>query len=187
MGQAAGTAAAMAAANGLTPRGVGEKLICELQEKLLRDDCYLPGLVYPVSELTRSAAIQASVGDPEPVRDGVHRAVGEDDHFWECPEGGSITYRLGRRELVHEVTLVLDSSLDKTMGGGGPHCDLSRLPGAFRVERYYNGRWYEVLTAMDNFQRLLRVEVNAPCEAVRFVIDATRGGKSSRLYAFYID
>ena len=42
-GQAAGTAAALAVKKSLTPREV-LSYITELQQELLRDDCYIPGL-----------------------------------------------------------------------------------------------------------------------------------------------
>ena len=45
MGQAAGTAAALAVAHGLTPRQVGEQLIRTLQDQLMTDNVYLPGLL----------------------------------------------------------------------------------------------------------------------------------------------
>ena len=59
LGQAVGTAAALASRYGVTPREVGQKHIGELQNLLMRDDCFLPGLRYHVPELTRSAALTA--------------------------------------------------------------------------------------------------------------------------------
>ena len=44
LGQAAGTAAAMAIAKGLTPREFGQKHIVELQQRLLKDDQFIPQL-----------------------------------------------------------------------------------------------------------------------------------------------
>ena len=44
LGQAAGTAAALAVQKGLSPREYGEKNIVELQQRLLKDDQYIPGL-----------------------------------------------------------------------------------------------------------------------------------------------
>jgi hypothetical protein len=43
-GQAAGTAAALAHRYGTTPRGVYESHLVDLQQALLRDGCYLPGV-----------------------------------------------------------------------------------------------------------------------------------------------
>ena len=44
LGQAAGTAAALAVQKGLSPREYGQKHITELQQRLLKDDQYIPGL-----------------------------------------------------------------------------------------------------------------------------------------------
>ena len=44
LGQAAGTAAAFAVQKGLSPRAYGQKHIVELQQRLLKDDQYIPGL-----------------------------------------------------------------------------------------------------------------------------------------------
>ena len=43
-GQAVGTAAAIATAHRASPRGVYERYITDLQQALLRDGCYLPGV-----------------------------------------------------------------------------------------------------------------------------------------------
>ncbi|MFN2167471.1 MAG: FAD-dependent oxidoreductase, partial [Anaerolineae bacterium] len=81
MGQAVGTAAAMAAEKGITPREVGGQM-GELQQALLYDDCYLPWVAQQLPALTTGAALTASQGDPEPVRDGINRQVGDDPHCW---------------------------------------------------------------------------------------------------------
>ena len=44
LGQAAGTAAALAVQKGLPPREYGQRHITELQQRLLKDDQYIPGL-----------------------------------------------------------------------------------------------------------------------------------------------
>ena len=43
-GQAVGTAAVIAVKNGVTPREVGEKFLTGLQQTLLKDGCFLPGI-----------------------------------------------------------------------------------------------------------------------------------------------
>ncbi|MFA5688074.1 MAG: FAD-dependent oxidoreductase [Kiritimatiellales bacterium] len=60
-GQAAGTAAAMCAARGITPRDVGRDHIRELQQRLLRDDQYIPALKNEdPADLARKAVCSAS-------------------------------------------------------------------------------------------------------------------------------
>lgn len=60
-GQAAGTAASMCLRYKTTPRGIYEKHIKELQQTLLKDDQYIPGLVNEdPADLARHAKVTAS-------------------------------------------------------------------------------------------------------------------------------
>ncbi len=60
IGQAAGTAAAIATRCRLTPREVGRERIDELQQRLLGDDAYLPAVVRRPTAVTKRARIVAS-------------------------------------------------------------------------------------------------------------------------------
>lgn len=61
MGQAAGTAAALALRHGINVRDVPVHCIGELQQTLLRDGCFLPNVVNAdAADLARSAAVRAS-------------------------------------------------------------------------------------------------------------------------------
>ena len=69
LGQAAGTAAAIAAKNGITPRVCGERHIKELQQQLLKDDQYIPHLAnMDPLDLARTAKVTASDLEPRHVR-----------------------------------------------------------------------------------------------------------------------
>ena len=72
VGQAAGTAAAMAVARGLRPREFAEHHVHHLQQQLLRDDCYIiglrredPGDLAPKSHITASSvrALEERTGE----------------------------------------------------------------------------------------------------------------------------
>ena len=69
LGQAAGTAAAIAAKNGITPRECGQKRIRELQQQLLKDDQYIPHIANedPL-DLARTAKVTSSDFEPRHVR-----------------------------------------------------------------------------------------------------------------------
>ncbi len=61
MGQAVGTAAALCVEHGSLPREVGRRHITELQQQLLKDDCYIPGFKNEDPEdLARTAKVSAS-------------------------------------------------------------------------------------------------------------------------------
>ena len=86
-GQAVGVAAAIAVREGLTPRDVGKTHIREIQQTLLNDDCYIPGLKNEdEKDLARLAKVTASAYEagyePEQVINGVHRGVEEQTNTW---------------------------------------------------------------------------------------------------------
>jgi hypothetical protein len=113
IGQAVGTAASLAVKNRLSPRGVYREKLQELQEVLQEDDCYWPGRPRKISDLSRRAELTASEGDPEPLRNGVDRPVGDVDNGWTCSLGGWVQYAFPTREAVRELRLVFDSNFNR--------------------------------------------------------------------------
>lgn len=192
MGQAAGTAAALAVQHGITPRQVGAH-IGTLQQRLLRDDCYLPWLPQQFSELTMQATLAASQGDAEPLRDGTNRPVQDDPHCWPCHPGDWVAYHFSETCEVQEVSMLLDSALDSNVALSHHQDDCqftappAVMPKAFRLEGLRQGGWQTLHTVTDNHQRLVRLPVTGQFDAVRFTLDATWGSDASRMYAFYLD
>lgn len=191
MGQAVGTAAAMATRMGVTPRDIGRN-IRELQQALLSDDAYLPWVKQEFSDLTTTARLSASQGNPEPVRDGVNRPVGTDPHAWTCRRGDHIGYQFDGRRMVATVSLVLDSALERLAQMSHHQRDDQLtdtpdvLPKAFRIEGLSHGKWATVAQVADNRQRLVRLSVGKELDGVRFTLDETWGSDSSRVFAFYL-
>jgi len=192
MGQAVGTAAAMAARLGVDPRGVGDH-IGELQQTLLRDDCYLPWLGQEFGPLTTGAKLETSGGDGEPVRDGTNRPVGDDNHCWTGRPGESIAYRFDGPRDVKGATLALDSAMDQYIqmsfhrGREVLSSPPDAMPRAFRVEGLSGGQWETLAEMADNHQRLVRLDVGRRLEGVRYTLDATWGADESRVYAFHVE
>jgi len=193
MGQAVGTAAALAVRLGVPPRGISGHFR-ELQQALLRDDAYLPWVPQEFSELVRRARLVASQGDPEPLRDGINRPVGTNLHAWTCRPGDHISYLLAAPAPVREATLILDSALDQRIAmsyhGGGlrPLTTVPpQMPRAFHLEGLRDSQWFEVARVTDNYQRLVRLPVQKIVTGLRFTLDATWGAPETRVYAFYFD
>ncbi len=192
MGQAAGTAAALAVRHGCDPRGVSGH-IRELQQALLRDDAYLPWVPQEFGPLTTEANLTASRGDPEPVRDGISRPVGDEMHRWACAPGDWIAYEFAEPRPVESVTAVLDSALHKNiqMSHHVKDDQLTRLPDelprTFRIEGRKDGAWMPLAEVTDNRRRLVRIPVGDAVEAVRFALDETWRADQTHLYAFYVD
>jgi len=192
MGQAAGAAAALAVCHGALPRDINDR-IDDLQQMLLRDDCYLPDVRQRFEPLTMTAELAASQGDPEPLRDGVNRPVGDDAHAWSCHVGDWVSYTFPEARQVREATVIVDSALDKNIFFSR-YADYGQLtapppvlPKSFHLEGLRDGEWKMLHRVTDNTQRLVRQPINETLEAVRFTLDGTWGNEASRLYAFYLD
>ena len=114
LGQACGTAAAMVIAKNSSPREIGQKYIKELQQKLLYNDCFLPGVNRIVPEFSKSAQLISNNGyDPEVLRNGKDRSDDQNSNKWLCRGGDSAEYRFTAPCTVNRMRLVLDSDLNR--------------------------------------------------------------------------
>ena len=193
MGQAAGTAAAMAVERDITPRDVN-KHIPELQQTLLRDDVYLPWVAQEHGPLTGESTLIASQGDPEPLRDGFTRQIEDDTHAWQCSPGDHVAYLFPEPTEVEDVTLVLDSDLAKRIShswnANRLNCIYSIpdvMPKRFHIDGRIDGEWQELQTVDKNHQRFVRLPIGQRLEGLRFVLDETWGSDTTQMYAFYMD
>ena len=201
LGQAVGTAAALATQHGLSPRGVYQERIDELKQTLMDDDCYLPWNVRAVPELSRQAQLSASEGDPEPLRNGIDRAmhgapIGDAYNGWVARKGASVEYRFAEPQPVGVSRLVFDSHLNRT-GQNMPcayplQAEPANVPPtmvrAFRIEAEdADGRWAVIHRESDNYQRLVRISMDLTARAVRLIPEETWGGDEVRLFAWDLD
>jgi hypothetical protein len=195
LGQAVGTAAVIAARESTSPRGVHERHLSELQRTLMDDDCYLPGRRRDMAPLTGCAEFSASEGDPEPLRNGVDRPVGEDDNGWTAPPGAWVEYAWPQPVAIRGVRLVFDSDLYAN-GLGMPHAypldqkdaaPPETLVKAFRLEaRDQADPWRTVFETDANYQRLVRIPLQVKATAIRFTPLATWGAAAAHIQAFEI-
>ena len=193
LGQAVGTAAALAVKNELSPRGVHQQKLQDLQDALMEDDVWLPGLRRKISELSRHADLKASSGDPEPLRNGTDRPVGDDDNCWEGSNGDWVEYSFKHVEQISQVRIVFDSNLNRT-----PYNMVSKFPldmpqfappetliSGFHIEAEDDsGKVSEVFRQGNNYQRLFRLQMPFAARRVRLCIDAVRGNGSRKIFSF---
>jgi len=194
MGQAVGSAAVLCARDGLMPRDLGDGRIDELQQALLRQDCYLPWVTQELGALTREARLEASSGDPEPLRDGIARPVGDDPHAWVGHLGGWVAYTWPEPRHVAGLTVICDSALDQDliMSYHQPTPKtLRRVPESVlreaQVEVLGDRGWELAARIEDNHQRHVRVPIDRAVSGVRLVPTATWGSEQVRLFALYLD
>lgn len=185
LGQAAGTAAAMAVEKGVTPAQIYPNHVADLQARLQRDDVWLPGRTRPadgVSAGAKAAAATLLAGHDRPL-EGLNAG-------WSGPLGTGVTVELGGEREVGAVRAVFDSNLrnDKRMPCSYPlkHTRSSvpaTLASRVKVEARRGGVWSAVW-AGDNHHRLRYLPVNTRCDAVRLTIEeAWSGGEEARLLA----
>lgn len=192
MGQAVGTAAALALIKGVLPAGM-KAHIGELQQTLLRDDAYLPGLRQEFPAHVSGAVLTASQGDAEPVRNGINRPVGTQANCWTCKAGDWIAYRFATPAPAGSVTVILDSGLDRNVALSYHQNDDQLtsppdvMPKAFRIEGRFGAEWRELVRVDRNHQRFRRFPLPPDLDGVRFLLDETWGAETSRVYAFYVD
>lgn len=191
MGQAVGTAAAIAKRHGTSPRGVYQKHLRELQCALLEDDQYLPGRRRPRSLETTSAVLTSSASDAAALRDGIDRRQGEDLHAAQLAPGGWIEYRWDAPRAIGRVRVVGDSQLHrvKRMPCNYPtkrHREEvpQTLPRDLRIDvEGADGSWSTAVRVTDNRRRLISIPCTATTRAVRIVVERTWGAEHATLFA----
>lgn len=201
IGQAAGTAAAQCARDGLTPRAlVNEQAqLAALQQALLKDDCYLLGTRNDdPADLVRRARVSASAAlpchDAAKVLSGVTRQVGDETNQWAAPlaaDGAWLQLDWPEPQTLAEVRLVFDTGfarqLTLTMSDShnarqvrGPQPETVR---AYRLDALVDGAWRTLADVTGNYQRL-RVHRFAPVRAaaLRLTVTATNGDAAARVF-----
>lgn len=215
LGQAAGTAAAIAAKNNMLPREVGQKKIREIQAQLMEDDCFLPKFKREISELSRNAKLSCEYGDCSALHNGVDRRIWGCDNGYYGKTNKAITYTFDKLMHVREFRLVVDSDLNREYTDGNPDglntSSVLFFPASydntsfgfpkcmlksFRIEAAnQNGNWKTVYETHENHQRLIREPLDIDATAVRLIPLSTYqselkgedyGSSTAHIFAFEV-
>lgn len=201
LGQAAGTAAAVANRYSCTPDEVYLRHIPELKQTLLYNDCMLPYNRRVISDLTQnSSLLSGSNGDVDALRDGNDRENG-----FLCDRDGYIEYSFEKPEYVTEARVVFDSDLDRTTLPGDaverghsmranvkPDSPVMHMPKtlcrSFSVETFgENGEMTSDTLFSDNRKRLVLIPVNKKIASVRLILHSDWGGNEKiNIFSFDI-
>jgi hypothetical protein len=193
LGQAVGTAAAIAVREGLSPRGVYQRRIGELQDTLMEQDCYLPWHTREIPELCRHARLDASQGDPEILLNGTERNLDGTDNGWWADAGDWLEYIWDEPVDQATVRVVLDSDL----------ADAKRMPCRYPRDRHpvkmpamlardfdvgvrdADGHWTVVAEIRDNRKRLISLSLSEQAiTGCRLRIGRAWGGEQAHVFAF---
>jgi hypothetical protein len=179
-GEAVGCAAAIAVRDSLSPRAVGQQRIRELQQTLLDNDCFLPGVDRDIDPFCLQARLVASHGDAEALRSGAMRG-----HAWTAADGDFVEYVLQEPAPVQEVRLVFDSDLEGrhqrhelNMRSNYPLDEPEgKLPDtlvrAYRLIGETDGHRETVLAEdRNNCRRLVKIPVQAPLRRIRLELQS---------------
>lgn len=195
LGQAVGTAAAIAIKNNLTPRGVYREKIEELKNQLMEDDCYLPWNRRSIPKLTQTANLSASFGNPELLRDGYDRIIGNQNHCWEGYIGDWIEYSFEEPEQIHQVRFIFDSNLNRSQLNmlcayplnSEPFEVPSTLLRTFRLEALNQSNVWETIAYVENnYQRLVKLNLSIYTKKIRLIPMKTWGSEIVRIFSWDI-
>lgn len=199
-GQAAGTAAAIAVREGILPRQVADHME-ELQQTLLRDDCYIPGFKNTDrADLARRAHVSASSEIPgceaENVINGTARVVDENQNCWQSgplSEGEqTLTLNWDAPQSVRQVRLTFDPDLARdivpTIMNNELKLQCKGLPPQlvrdYTVCLLRGGKRVWSMSVRDNGQRLNILDLPEAAEAdeLKIAVHATHGLDSARIF-----
>lgn len=192
LGQAAGTAAALAIKHDTSPRGVYENHLSEFQSTLMDDDCWLPGVVRPISRIARSGELHGKGEGLSRLLDGLDRDRKNEPHAYVGALNEPVEYRWSEPVSVEGVRLVFDSNLNNdkrqpcSCPQKGDRCLVPQtLVKVFRIEVLEgSGQWKTVHRETNNYHRLVRVAVNVKTTGLRLVAEETWGAETARIFAF---
>lgn len=204
-GQAVGVAAALAIKHGSTPREIGRDHIEELQQLLLKEDCYLPGIFnQDKSDFARLGTVSAGSSktghEASNVINGVARAENKDANCWESETlngaDASITIQLPSTEIIHEVRLTFDPNLTREIMPSITRQVRERqvkgLPDElvkdYSITLYHHEKEVCKTTVFDNVQRLTVFEIEHAVKADRITVEvlATHGYPAARIFEIRI-
>lgn len=196
LGQAMGTAAATAIKHGISPRRVYTEKIHEVQQTLMDDDCFLPGLERDISHITAVAGLPEKYA---PLRNGHDRPCGKCDNSIYVKIGEAVEYSFENPCRVSKIRIVFDSDLNRKLLGILPQRNMpcnrpvdmteAKLPETlvkqYRIEAEdQDGNLIIIAAEECNRRRLVRHAANAELKKLRLIPLETWGSKTCHIFSF---
>ncbi len=200
-GQACGTAAALAVRMGITPREIGAR-IGLLQQTLLKDDCYIPGVenqdigdkLLGLHSVTCSS--EQKDGLCANVTNGVSRRVGQESNCWISREIGKngewIAVTLPGAAQLGEIHIKFDPNLTKPIMPSLSHAQRQmqvegmprELARDYKVELLSGKQclWQETVKENGQRFRIHRLPRDIAGDCIRITVTATHGDAFARVF-----
>lgn len=198
-GQAVGTAAALACKKGVSPRVLGEKSIKQLQQLLLKDDCYIPNLKnQDNADFCISASVFATSEkqgfEAKNIINGVARTVKNSSNLY-CSngissDGETVTICFAKAVDLTELHIKFDSNLSKEIEISMSEWVCSRqdksLPTTlvkdYSVSLIKDNKIIKTLDFKDNIYRFNKIKLNDNCDTIKITCKSTYGDKDIRIF-----
>ena len=198
-GQAVGTAAAMCIRYGCMPREISNHMN-ELQQILLKDDCYIPGILNTDDlDLARTATVTATSEKEGYEASNVIKGITRNNDVWISDgigeQGETVCIKLKEPSCVSQVRLVFDSnfnySIKQTMSIKRQKQQRVGVPEElikdYTVTLWKDGTEVAQKHVSGNHQRLNIVEFDGvKCDSVTVMIHATNGAENAHIYEIRI-
>lgn len=199
MGQAVGTAAALCVARGCLPADIIAAHITELQQTLLRDDCYIPDLAAddPLDLLRGGRNTASSESDDAPasnVLNGLTRFRNGASNQWASAPGAEfpqwVQVDLPAPRRVSEIHITFDTGFARPLAlTHSDHFSARMIRGPqpetvrdYVVEGLVDGEWQRLAQEGGNYQRKRVHRGSATVAALRLTVLATNGDEQARVY-----
>ncbi|MFI3236554.1 MAG: FAD-dependent oxidoreductase [Lachnospiraceae bacterium] len=200
VGQAIGTSAAIASKYNCIPRVVGKEHIHELQQLLIKDDAYLPGIKAQDAQdlisntsckITASSSAQGSA--PELVNSDYSRQIDGETNIWISKNmgefGGWIQVDFEKETQMQEVLLRFDPNFSKYFAtritdSKRNHEEMqAELVRDYKVSFYCGEELVKEVLVEDNCQRVNKIKLDEALKAtkVKVTVLKTYGDTSARI------
>lgn len=205
LGQAVGTAAALAIKYSTSPRGIYKDHIDELKQTLMEDDSFLPRNKRRYS--CSMEGIKAVVDDrnADILFDGCDRVINGEDHKLELDFNRAVEITLPKARHINELRFIFDSDLNRDSFDKDINYNFKDYP--MRCNTYLNesfvglpktlikefdveiddgnGEYRNILSEKDNILRLYRLKLGTDVKRIRFIPRAAHGAEKASLYSIF--
>lgn len=203
IGQAVGTAAAIAVKKGIMPPDIYPKHTGELQFALMWDDCFLPFLRMPIPEVNATARLVSDMENAGSLRNGYDRPCCGEGNAAAGSRGCFAMYEWEQPVDIEEIRLIFDSDLnrltapeaERRLNRNMYHNIIKSRPDS-RVPPTLVRDFDIVITGSDgeetttavrrNYQRHVAVKVGKKALSVRVVFLETWGAEQVSVFSFNV-